>query len=268
GADPDAAAVAAYGRPLAQLEEEWGRTLARESGAAARTPGRARRFLGLAWPHLRPHRFKLAEVVVSSALTVAFGIFLALMQGLLLDRALIPRDRHALVVIMGALVGAFALATLAALRESYLTAYVAESVLRQLRLRTFAALQRPHPGVVQQIEGGDILSRMTGDLNAVGYALTGALARGLRPLLTLVAATVAILVLDWRLGLVALLGTPLFFVTGRYLEPAAARAGLERQERLAEATSLLREHLGAQPVVKAFGLQERAIGDYAARLER
>src|SRR5207248_10417404 len=64
------------------------------------------------------------------------------------------------------------------------------------------------------------------------------------------------------------LGTPLFFVTGRYLEPAAARAGLERQERLADATSLLREHLGAQPVVKAFGLQERAIGDYAARLER
>src|SRR5207248_2561276 len=157
------------------------------SGAAERAPGRARRFLALAWPHLRPHRFKLAEVVVHIALTVAFGIFLALMQGLLLDRALIPRDRHALAVIMGALAGAFALALLASLRGTYLTAHVTESVLRQLRLRTFAALQRPHPGVGQQIEGGDIPSRLAGDLDAVGDALTGALARGLRPLLTLVA---------------------------------------------------------------------------------
>ncbi len=82
-------------------------------------------------------------------------------------------------------------------------------------------------------------------------------------ILTLVAAITTIFLSNWRLAIIALVGTPLLFLTSRFLGPAMARTSLQRQQDLAEATSTLQENLGAQALVKAFGLQQRVIDDYA-----
>ena len=254
------AAHVAYRSTLTQLEKAWRKTL------KVAPPGGIVRFIKLSSPYLRPYWPKVIEIVVYLALSVAFSVGLARMQGILLDVALIPRNLHALIVIMSVLVGAFILISLVMLRQDYLSAYVSESMLREMRLRIFALVQRLHVGFFQKMETSDILSRMTNDLDEIEYAFSEALAQGLLMILTLVAAIAMIFIIDWKLALVAMAGTPLFFITGHYLGPATARASLQRQQHLAGATGMLQENLGAQPVVKAFGLQERMIGDYARSL--
>jgi len=101
---------------------------------------------GAAAPYLRPYKRQLAEVSLYLVISVAFGIGLARMQGVLLDKALIPHDTHALVVIMAILVAAFALVLVTSLRQNYLTANIAESVLRGIRARMYAHIQRLHAG--------------------------------------------------------------------------------------------------------------------------
>ena len=56
---------------------------------------------------------------------------------------------------------------------------------------------------------------------------------------------------------------PLFFLSSRFLGPAMARTSLQRQQDLTQTTSTLQENLGAQVLVKAFGLQQHMIDDYA-----
>ncbi|MBI3964001.1 MAG: FHA domain-containing protein [Chloroflexi bacterium] len=256
----DEAARRAFGRSIAQVEKAWRKTL-------RPVPlGGGVKFLQVAGRYLWPHRLRVAEIVFYIILSVAFGIGLARSQGILLDEVLLTGDREALILLMATLVGAFALISLASLRESYVTAYVSESVLRELRLRMFDLVQRLHPGFFQKIDTGDILSRMTSDLAAIEYGLTGALAQGLQLVLTLVAALVVIFVQDWKLACLALVSTPLFYLVGRYLGPAAARASLERQEDLAKATSTLHENLGAQQIVKAFGLERTVTEQFATEL--
>jgi ATP-binding cassette, subfamily B, bacterial len=249
-----------YGRSLRQLEKAWRKTL------KVAPPGGIVRFIKLVGSYLRPYWLQVVEIVLYLACSVAFSIGLARMQGILIDTALIPRDLHALLVIMGILVGAFILVSLALLRQSYLSAYVSESVLREMRLRIFSLVQRLHPGFFQVIPTGDILSRMTNDLGEVEFALSEVLAQGISMILTLIAAIATIFIIDWKLALVALVGTPLFFITGHYFGPVTARASLERQQHLAEATSTVQENLGAQALVKAFGLQERVVADYMSNL--
>ncbi len=268
----DAAARAAFGEPLAQLDKRW-----RKAIRVARPAG-VMRFLRLSLHYLRPHRLKVAEIVVYIALAVAFGIGLQKIQQLIIDRALPafdpfsgailrPGDTGLLFRLMGVLVAAFALVSLTSLRESYLLAWVSGKVLMDLRHRIFTNLQRLEPAFYQRVQTGDVLSRMTSDIDQVEFALTGALAQGLRVLLTLVAAVVTIVLFDWKLAAVALAGTPLLFVAGRWLGPAAARASFTRQERAAEVTATLQENLAAQPVVKAFNLQDRMITNYRRALE-
>jgi len=255
----------AYQRTLSQLEQAWHKTL------KLAQPGGILRFITLAAPYLRPYWPQVSEVIVYLACSVAFSIGLAETQGFLLDKALpnknLPHgDLHALAVIMGVVIVAFILISLISLRRSYVSAYVSESVLRHLRLRIFSLIQNLHPGFFQTIQTGDILSRMTNDLDEVEYALGTVLTQGILMILTLVAALTTIFLSNWQLAIIALVATPLFFLTGRFLGPVTARASLERQQHLAAATSTLQENLGAQPLVKAFGLQQRVISDYADNL--
>src|SRR3989442_350920 len=258
------AARLAYQRPLSQLEKAWHKTL------KVAQPGGILRFITLAAPYLRPYWLQVSEVIVYLACTVAFSIGLAEVQGLLLDRALpragSPGDLHALAVIMGAVIAAFILISLISLRKSYVSAYVSESVLRQMRLRIFSLVQNLHAGFFQTIQTGDILSRMTNDLDEVEYALGTVLTQGILMILTLVSALATIFISNWQLSIIALVATPLFFLTGRFLGPATARASLERQQHLAQATSTLQENLGAQALGTAFGLQQPVISDYADNL--
>ncbi|MFN8559879.1 MAG: ABC transporter transmembrane domain-containing protein, partial [Dehalococcoidia bacterium] len=259
------------GLTLAQVERNWLRTL------KDNRPGGILRFLRLSSVYLRPYKLKVTEIVFYLVLAVGFSLALQSVQRILIDRAL-PRtlpdgtlgggDTRLFALIIGILVATFVVVSLTGLRENYLSAFVSESVTRELRIRIFTNVQRVHLGFFQRVQSGDILSRMTSDLAAIEFALTGALARGLQTMLTLVAATVTIFVMDARLAALALVGTPLFFVVGRWLGPVAARASFERQERLAAATTTLQENLSAQPVVKAFGLEGLQIGRYSRDLER
>lgn len=257
---PDVAAQAAFGHTIAQLDKAWNKTI------KLTKPGGILRFIRMSLSHMRNYKLKVAEIIIYIALTVAFTIGMAKIQQFLFDRALAHRDLHALAVIMTILIVAFVVVSLAQLRQSYLLAYVSESVLKDMRLKMFALIQRLHPGYFQTTRTGDIMSRMTSDMAAIQNALTGSMAQGFRMMLTLVAAIVTIFLTDWKLAAVGMVGTPLFFLTTRYLGPAAARASKNRQRQLANSTSTLQENLGAQPVVKAFGLEDRMISDYSGAL--
>jgi len=259
--EPERAIREAFGRDLDRLDREWRKTL------KAAQPGGILHFMSLLRPYLRPYRRPIAEIVLYIVLTVSFGIGLAKMQGILLDRALLPRDQHALAVIMGILVAAFVVVLLSSLRQSYVTAFVSESVLRDMRLRMFSLVQRLHPGFFDTHDTGDTISRMTSDLAAIDTALTGSMTQGLRMVLTVVGATIMIFVTDWRLATVAVVGIPLFFIVGSSLGPAVARSSKERQENLSSTTSALHENLGTQQVVKAFGLQRRVIDSFRRNLD-
>ena len=256
----DDAVRVAYGHTLDQVEKAWRKTL------KSAQPGGVLRFIKLISIYLRPYWPQVVEIILYLACSVAFTIGLARIQGILIDTALIPRDLHALIVIMAIVVGAFIVVSITSLRQKYLSAYVSESVLREMRLRIFTLVQRLHPGFFQVMQSGDILSRMTSDLDEIQYAFSDALVQGIEMILTLVAAIATILIIDWKLALVALAGTPLFIIIGRYFGPVTSRISLERQQHLAESTSTVEENLGAQAVVKAFGLQERVVSDYTRNL--
>jgi ATP-binding cassette subfamily B protein len=261
-AGPGPASQAAFGISLKKLDQAWSKSF--RSGPQ----GGISRFFKASLPYLRPHSLKVAEILAYIGLMVAFSTLLPLSQKWLIDRAILPGDTNELVRIMIGITALFIIASIAGLRENYLTAFVAEKVLETMRMRMFSRLQRMEPGFFQRIQTGDILSRMTNDLQMIQFALTGAMATGLQMILTLVVALATIFYLDWQLGLIAIAGMPLFFVTTKFLGPPAARASFQRQQDLAAASSTLQENLLAQPVVKAFGLEDRATNTYQGQLNR
>ncbi|MDQ2742110.1 MAG: ABC transporter transmembrane domain-containing protein, partial [Chloroflexota bacterium] len=255
-----AAVQTVYGRSMGALEQAWHRTLGR-----ARTGGIVR-FLRLVRPYLAPYRLKVAEIILYIVMAVAFSIGFARAQGILLDKALIPRNTHVLGVTMVILILAFAVVIVGQARASYVVAVVSGGVLRELRLRMFGLVQRLEPGAFRSMPTGDILARMTTDVDQVQIGMPIVLAQGLRLILTVVAAVIAIFLLNWKMAFLALVAIPLLALTGRVFAPRAAEASMQRQQKLALAVSTLQENLAAQTVVKAFSLEGWAGRRYAVDL--
>jgi ATP-binding cassette subfamily B protein len=250
----------AYQRTPSQLEKSWSKTLKDPQ------PGGILRFFTLLAPYLRPYWLQVLEVVFYLACSVAFSIGVAIAEGLILNAVSTHKDLHTLILIMSILAAAFLLISLALLRESYAASYISQSVLRTLRLQIFKLIQYLHPGYFQTIQTGDIISRMTNDLNQIENAIRNIITQGIILILTLIAAAITIFIIDWKLALLAIIATPLFFVSGRYFGPATARASRERQRNLAQTTSTLQENLGAQALVKAFGLEDAVISNFTDKL--
>jgi ABC-type multidrug transport system fused ATPase/permease subunit len=258
--EPETAVRAVFRRRLSRIQEDWHRSL------PGTRPGRILWTIKLCGAYLRPYPFQVAELLLYSTIGVGFTIGLAKMQGLLLDKALIPGDRQMLVILTGIMVGAFIVVSLTGLRMAYLTAYVGGRVSTDLAQRLFTVVQYLHLGFFQRMRSGDIISRSTGDLGMVEIVLNSALLKGFQLGLTFILALVLIVHEDWRLSLIAIAAMPLFLVTGRVLGPPTARASHQRQRHLAALLIALQENLSTLPVVKAFGLQPRMIEDYKGRL--
>ncbi len=240
--------------------------------APAAGPAGIIRFLTLLRPHIHNQRWPLFQVFICSSVAVSFLVGLQKAQQILVDDALPgfgrPGDSDVLLALMLILSGAFILSSILALRETYLVARISGSVLRTLRLRVFSNLQRTHVAQLGRLQPGDISARMASDLALVEFALTTLLGQGLRLVLTLIAAVGTVFWLDWRLGLIAVAGLPWFVIIGRVMGPRASRAALTRQRDLGGMTAELQENLAGQPVVRVFGLQDHAIGRFAASLGR
>lgn len=259
----EVAAEEVFGSGLASLEQAW-----RQGVEAGRPEIETGEFLRLSRRYLRPLRRKEAEIVVYMLLGLAFTAVFPFIFRRVIDKA-IPTGRYAEVLaLLAVLGGAFVVSTVADLRRAYLSAYISGSVIRQLRTEMFDRIQRLSIGWFTQRQQGDVLARLFTDVAVLEGGLSQALREGVFQLLNLVVAGVLLLALSLPLGIIVLLGAPLIAVVYRAMAKGARLRSLAVQQEGGALASVAAENLGAQQVVKAFGLESRESSRFARATER
>ena len=261
-ANPSGAAEASYGKSMVDLQADWLSNVKRKPQVMG--VGRLLR-LTVGW--LRPY-WRIELVVLATMLvSLAFTIILPLSFRFLIDRAILPGDRQMLAVIMAVLTGLFALNVVASLIKGYVTARLGANVMNDMRLALFTHLQRLSAGFYAQAKVGDVLSRLSTDLSPIQNVMTNVLPTAIQLGLSVAISGVLLFVLEWRLALLTLVAIPVLGISTRIFGPRAARASYKRQQGLADVATDVQENIGAQTVVRAFGLQDREIERFKARIE-
>ncbi|MDQ1621469.1 MAG: ATP-binding cassette, subfamily bacterial [Actinomycetota bacterium] len=163
---------------------------------------------------------------------------------------------YALLLGLGALVLLIALVdALATFYSSFWLNRAGERIVHELRVATYAHLQRLSLAFHASRPKGDLVARVTGDVNAVGdlFAQTiGTLASA--GLILLGMFTVTFLI-DPFLAFVAFLVTPLLFATTLHYQRRIKLMARQQRAREGEIASMATEALSAMHVVKAFGTE-------------
>lgn len=248
----DEAAHEIYGTSLVALEDQWHQ---RVTAGERRVP--VGQFLRLAIRYVRPYWVRQAEIFGYMLLGLAFTVVFPFVSRRLFDEAL-PSGRFSEVVeLLTLLAAALGVSLLAGLRQAYLTAYVSGSVVRQVRSDMFGRLQVLPSGWFHRHQQGDVLSRLFSDVGLLESGLSQTMSEGVFQMLSLVVSAVVLLTLQPLLAAVVILGAPLVALVYRVMGPGAQKRSLALQERMGAVHQVATENYAAQPVVKAFGLEER-----------
>jgi ATP-binding cassette, subfamily B, bacterial len=167
-------------------------------------------------------------------------------------------------LVLGANAVGLGLAT--ALRYFYVTK-TGERMIADLRQALFGRILRLDPAFFTHMRTGEVLSRLTTDIQLVDALLTTSISYALRNVLTLIGATILLLIVSPKLTGMVMLITPLLigplFLFGRKVRTLT----VESQDRFAGAVGFAGESVDAIETVQAFGREPAARARFDAAVE-
>ena len=141
--------------------------------------------------------------------------------------------------------------------ETVLTGLLGQQVMRDLRAELFAHLQRLPIAYFDRTPVGRLVTRVTGDVEALNELFTAGVVAGLGDLFTLLAIAGMMLVVDWKLALAAFAVIPFVVLVSRVFQTRVRTLYRDIRTRIARINAFAQERLTGLRVVQLFG-RERA----------
>lgn len=218
------------------------------------------------WAVLRPSRPLLAlaaSLLLATTAAVLSGPWIlrhAIDHGLTGDADLdvITRD--------GAIFLAIGLAALVLNRlQTRIVARIGERFVRDLRERLFRHVLGQPPRFFDRRSSGELVSRMTADVDALQLLVETGMVQLVQSLLTLLMLALALGLLSWQLSLACLLVVPFVVVAAVWFRRASRRAYLTLRDRVADTVGGLVESATGMREIQAMGQEERMLAEFVRR---
>lgn len=239
----------------------------RINAAAPRIERLGARVVSLFRPYLWRIGFTAALVIIGAAIAVIPPLIVQR----IFDDALFPvagggPQLDLLLRLVLAMIGLFLLSAALGVTQTWLTSTVGNSVTGDLRVRLFDHLQAMELGFFTRTKTGVIQSRLQNDVGGVSGVLTNTVTSILGNTVTVVASLVAMILIDWRLTLIAVVLMPFLILVQRRVGQLRARIAGETQESLSELTSITQETLSVSGILlsKSFNRQRTEAARYQA----
>jgi ABC-type multidrug transport system fused ATPase/permease subunit len=136
-------------------------------------------------------------------------------------------------------------------------ARIGQAVVIGLRRNLFDHLTRLSLRYFSQQKAGWIIARLTSDVDAVSDVLSQGMPTLVSNVILLPAAVTALLIADWRLGLVSFAVLPPALILSRWFQRTSHAANVEQRNRIAAVTAQIAESVAGMAVVQAFNRERR-----------
>jgi ATP-binding cassette subfamily B protein len=236
------------------------------NAAAPKIPHLLRRVGGL----FAPHKAALSVTVALVLLSAALSVVPPLLTQRVFDHGLFPASGHPDIPVTIALVAAMIVVFLASgglgVWQTYLTSTVGNKVMGALRVRLFRHLQSMELSFFTRTKTGVIQSRLQNDVGGVASVLTNTVSSVLGNIVTVIAAFVAMLLLNWQLTVIAVVLMPFLVIAQRRVGQVRARIATATQESLSDMTAITQETLSVSGILlsKSFNRQRAETVRYEA----
>jgi len=146
--------------------------------------------------------------------------------------------------------------------QGWIVSGIAVKITYTLRKDIISKINRMPFRAFDTTNHGEILSRMTNDVDTVNQTLSQSLSHMITSVMTLIGAFVMMLTISWQMTIVAILMIPLSIGLVRFIVKRSQKYFKTQQEYLGHLNGHIEEVFSAHTVVKAFGGEKKAVATF------
>lgn len=206
----------------------------------------------------------LVLVFASSGLTL-LGPFLI---GQTIDNFIIPMKTDGLAMQIGLLLSIYAGTSLTMYFQNFWMVGIAQNTVYKLRAGLFNHLQKLPVSFFDKRQHGELMSRMTNDIENISQTLNSSFIQVFSSILTLGGTLAVMLYLSPLLTLLTMTIVPVMFIAMRWITRRTGILFKEQQRAIGELNGMIEETMSGQRIVKAFSQEERMKEEFAAKSDR
>jgi ATP-binding cassette subfamily B protein len=197
----------------------------------------------------RPYRLRLASVLVLIVISAGVSMLNPFLLRDALDEGLFKHNGALLTELVLGMIGVAILTNAAGVWQTYMSNVVGQRVMHDLRTAVYGRLQRMSLAFFTRTRTGEVQSRIANDIGGLESVVTTTATTIAANVTTVLAALVAMLLLDWRLALISLVFVPPSVYLTRRVGQVRRRITTEQQRRLADLSALVSESLSVSGIL-------------------
>jgi ATP-binding cassette, subfamily B, bacterial len=214
----------------------------------------------------QPYRWRLGAVLALIVVSAALGMVSPFLLRAVLDQAIPEANSGLLVALVVGMIGIAVATGALGVAQTLLSNTVGQRVMHDLRTQVYRHLQRLSLAFFTRTRTGEIQSRIANDIGGVQSVVTTTATSIVSNVTTVLAAGVAMFLLDWRLAVFALGLLPFFVWMTRRVGAERRRITADRQGQLADISALIEESLSVSGILLGKTMGRSA--ELAERFER
>lgn len=160
------------------------------------------------------------------------------------------------------LIGLYGISAALALVQGQIMAYISNKLTFRMRRDIYEKIHRLPFSYYDGTNNGDVLSRITNDVDAINQTFTQGLTQIITSITTLVGILIMMFSISWQMTLIALATLPVSIVFVGAIVGKSQKHFMNQQKYLGVVNGLVEENYGAHTIVKAFNGEQRALEEF------
>jgi ATP-binding cassette subfamily B protein len=215
------------------------------------------------WRYVQRQRWALIGSTVLVIITTFVGLLGPYLMSVAIDTYIQTGDLPGLARLLVFMLITYLVAAAGTWLQNYILAGVAQYSVRDLRTDLFGRLQALPVRFFDQHPHGDLMSRLTNDMENISNILATSFSQLISSVLSLVGVEAFMFVLNVPLALISLVVTPITFLITRAIAKRTRAGFRETQSNLGELNGIIEETITGERTVKAFVREEITVKGFS-----
>jgi ATP-binding cassette subfamily B multidrug efflux pump len=220
------------------------------------------------WAYLAHSKLQLTLVLIMVIATSGLALLGPYLIGHIVDHYIIAQEYRGLSLALLILAGIFILYSVTSYLQNIWMIGIAQRTVYTMRTHLFRHLHRLPISFFDQRRHGELMSRVTNDMENVSSTLNTSFIQLFSSLLALVGTLAVMLWLSPLLTLLTMLVVPLMVFGMKWITRRTGRLFKEQQGNLGDMNGYIEETISGQRIVKTFSLEKRVITEFNEKNER
>lgn len=206
--------------------------------------------------------YALIIVCILCVISTIVNVLATNYYGSIIDDYIVPHDLAGLKWICLFIAGIYFISVLATYLQNLIMVKLSQETTAEIRRHLFTNMQKLPLRFFDTHSSGDLMSRLTNDVDNINMTLSQSITQMFSGVVTIIGMLIAMMILSPALTVVALLTTPVMFLTSRFLVKKTQPFFVKQQQDLGDLNGYIEEIVSGQKAVLLFSQEETVENEF------